>query len=312
MLPLGPTPEVGDLRLWEKPDSRPMILIVLAAVALAGGVTDLITISTVQFLRTPAGVLGVLLVIAFALLKPAYRTLAQGPAKYALLFVVAAGLAEFCNFMLPDRLAPPGASLTLTMQYVESVALFLVFFDLAADPRTFKACAGAFIGTTVALSLAVNTGLVPLQTIDARVGFLALNLNVQAFMYSTAIIGVVGWLLWRWPRYRWLDAVPVLGALSMLYALVRTASRGGAAALAVGLVCVVVFSYRRSRIWAYVALVPLLVIAAYFTLPQAQVLTQRWAAAAEGAAPTSCAMDARPSIAKINKGCVCFMIYNWK
>ncbi len=262
---------------WESPQERPLVLRLLAAGVLATSFLEGYIVSNVQFLRTPAGVMAALLVAGFILLRLGRGQWVSGPAYAAVLFLVMVSTAQACHLLFDIGPAGEGQPLPAYLQYVQVVILYLVVYDLARDPRTVKAMAVALVGSTILMSIVANAGIgeSAIQYNNTRAGVGGINLNGQAFLYSVSIVGIVGWTLIRWPRYRWFDAVLMVGVYSMLLASMKTASRGGTASLAVGILCTSILCFRRDRLRAYVVIVPLLIGGFFLMSPRAELLKQR-------------------------------------
>lgn len=271
------TAKVWPKNSWESPQGRPRLLRLLAAGVLAASFLESYTVSDIQFLRTPAGVIAALLVIGFVLNRLRRWKIDSGTAYVAILFLTITSMIQYFHFTYGTN---NFRSVLGYLQYVQVIVLFLIFLDLARDPRMIRNIGLGFICSTILMSLVANFEIEALvyRSSNSRIGVGGMNLNAQSFLYALSIIGIMGWTLERWPRLRWFDVVMIVGAYSMMLADLKVASRGGIIALVVGVLCVLVLFFRESRLWAYAFIVPLLIISLLSLWPRADVLWQRFEA----------------------------------
>jgi O-antigen ligase len=240
-------------------------LIVLAAAFIVSTYLGAIRISDFPLAENPENVVGVMLAVAFALTRFWRARLWFGPARFFLVYFVVTAILTAGRYLIERTGGVEGISeVRAYAQYAQAFLLYLIFFDLARDPRALRWWAGTFVVTTILLSLVANFGLAGAVGATAvgrgsaeRVGVLGLNLNYQGLLYAAAITGLLCWAIARWPRFGWRDWLLVGGAVSMLLALLQTGSRGGLFTLVAGLGAALFLMFRGRRWAAYALLVPL-------------------------------------------------------
>jgi O-antigen ligase len=244
---------------------RPAWLIALAAVFVVSTYLGAIHISDFPLAENPENAVGVMLAVAFALIRFWRARLWFGPARFFLVYFVVTAILTAGRY-LTDRASGEGdiSEVRAYAQYAQAFLLYLIFFDLARDPRALRWWAGTFVVTTILLSLVANFGLAGAVGAAAvgrgaaeRVGVLGLDLNYQALLYAAAITGLLCRAIARWPRFGWRDWLMAGGAVSMLLALLQTGSRGGLVNLVAGVGAALFLMFRGRRWGAYALLVPL-------------------------------------------------------
>lgn len=233
-----------------------------------------VRLSSFRFADNPATIIGLALLIGFIGYR--YRALAQVNRRNAwfVAFIVVTALEEIPRYFVLGPLW--GRAFASYLQYVQVVVLYVIFFDLARDPRVIRSVGKAFVACAALMSFGVNLSL-PWLVVErvGRHGVKAINLNGQAFIYALAIVGIFCWILARWPRFGWPELASVAASGSMLLALAKTGSRGGAAALLLGVGAATVVYLRRRRLSAYILVVPLAFAGIGAGLLTSEILTER-------------------------------------
>jgi O-antigen ligase len=216
------------------------------------------------FFENLSSVVGSVLIACFAFMRWPAARLWEGPAKYFVLYLVVSAVIEGGHSMRENRTLDL-AAWSYYFQYAQTVVLYLIFRDLFRDSRLVKWCAVAFLVSATLLSLVGNLGISGLaggaafnREGDLRVGFRGMNLNYQAVVYSIALTGITCWIVPRWPRIGTREVLLLAAGASMLFAHVRTGSRGGLAALVVGLGAAMLLMFQTRRWLAYLMIVPLI------------------------------------------------------
>ena len=248
---------------------------VLAVLFVVATFLDWVRLSSFMFADNPATILGLALLAGFIGYR--YRALTQVNRRNAwfVAFIVVTALEEIPRYFI---LGPTlwTRSFVSYLQYVQVVVLYVIFFDLAKDPRVIRSVGKAFVACAAVMSFGVNLSL-PWMAAEqvGRYGVKSINLNFQAFIYALAIVAVFCWVLARWPRVRWGELFAVVAAGSMLVALAKTGSRGGAAALLLGVGAATVVYLRRRRLSAYILVVPLALAGIGAGLLTSEIMTER-------------------------------------
>ncbi len=256
------------------PEVRPWPLRYLAAVLVAATLLDAFNLQ-IGIARNLSTLCGFALVFGFVLTRAARARYFELPGGLIVLFVILTGSVVVARALL---IASSEAlyGLRLFTQYVKVVILYVILFDLARDPRVVRLTGAAFVAASFLMSLVVNLNIEALmRSKGGRVGAEGLNLNQQALLYTLGILAVFGWLLSRWPRLRLLDVGLIGAAASMLVALVQTASRGGAAALLIGVAVALSINLRKGKVTAYVTLVPAVLFGIGVVMLSGEVLHKR-------------------------------------
>lgn len=234
-------------------------------------------------------VAGVVLSVAFVAGRLAGASIWRRPARYFWAFCLLAAGTEIARLVL--GLEGGGlSSLRVFALYAQAFLLYLIFFDVAGDRRAAMAVLSAYLIGAILLSLVANLGIggaVGATQVGRggelmRVGVLGMNLNEQAIVYGIAIAGVAARGISIWPRFRGWDWALMVGALSMLIALLRTGSRTGLGVMTLGVVCAVGLMFRGRRWATYVFLVPVLLYGLGSAVMSSAVIQARMAEAAEG------------------------------
>ena len=284
-LPLSP-PAIGRQRLTSGmlvAARRPGWLIALAAVFVVSTFLGAIHISDFPLAENPENVVGVMLAVAFALTRFWRARLWFGPARFFLVYFVVTAILTAGRYLI-ERTGGEGdiSEVRAYAQYAQAFLLYLIFFDLARDPRALRWWAGTFVVTTILLSLVANFGLAGAVGATAvgrgsaeRVGVLGMNLNYQGLLYAAAITGLLCRAIARWPRFGWRDWLLAGGAVSMLLALLRTGSRGGLVTLMAGVGAALYLMFRGRRWGAYALLVPLVLYGVGSAIMSSEVIRVR-------------------------------------
>lgn len=240
------------------------IYLALAAAFVVASFLDGVNLLAVPVAENPANVVGLLLSGLFVLTRLSHARLWTGPVRYFWVFIGLTAVLELGRWGVSMQ-SDDTRSLRIYAMYVQVFLLYLIIFDLCRSFRAVRVLAAAFVISAILMSLVANLrvgGLVGAATVGRlteaeRVGVLGMNFNLQGFIYSVAIIGIVCRSVDRWPRLDLQGWLLVGGAASMILALLRTGSRGALLTLVVGLTVALVLMFRGRRGAAYVLLVPL-------------------------------------------------------
>jgi O-antigen ligase len=262
---------------------RPGWLLALAAAFAVSTYLGAIHISDFPLAENPENVVGVLLAVAFALTRLWRVRLWFGPARFFIVYFTVTAIITVARYMTERSGGTGGISeLRAYAQFAQAFLLFLIYYDLARDPRALRWWAGTFVVTTILLSLVANLGLggaVGAAAVSRgaaeRVGVLGMNLNYQGFLYAAAITGLLCRAITRWPRFGWRDWLLAGGAASMLLALLQTGSRGGLATLVAGVGAALFLMFRGRRWAAYALLVPLILYGVGSAIMSSEVMRYR-------------------------------------
>lgn len=256
--------------------SQPWLLRFLASALVATSFLDPLQISRVPYLHNIGSIVGLLLLISFLVLRGTKTRLREYPGRYIVVFLLVTGVVEGIRAVWSADVEVLLA-LRVYLQYSQVAVLYLIFFDLAKDPKTIKWTAVAFVISTSLMSMAANLEVHWLTTgaEGGRFGAVGLNLNEQALLYSIAVIAIVGWMIAKWPRLKLPDIVLCAAAGSMLIAMVKTASRAGAVVFVFGLLVALVLFLKKGRLSAYVLLVPVVITGVVLVFFTADVLQER-------------------------------------
>ena len=198
---------------------RPGWLIALAAAFVVATYLGAIRISDFPLAEDPENLVGVLLAVTFALTRFWRARLWSGPARFFLVYFAMTAILTVARYMTERSGGTGGISeLRAYAQFAQAFLLYLIFYDLARDPRALRWWAGTFVVTTILLSLVANLGLGGAVGATAvsrgaaeRVGVLGLDLNYQALLYAAAITGLLCRAIARWPRFGWRDCRATAG-----------------------------------------------------------------------------------------------------
>ncbi len=258
---------------------RPTLLLVLLGLAGFLSIFDqVITVSSVPFMRNPAALTTALTLGLYVWYRRAGVPLYQGAQQWMIAFLFFTGLVELVRWIWTGE-----PEVFRYMQWVQVVILAIVTVDLARDRRALALVWGGVVAAVVFMGVATVVGLPTFTLVlEGRVGFAGVNLNTQGYWSALAATTVLWWLLARWPRFGWQGVITlaVLGVL--LLALVQTASRSGLLALVIGFAIVLALSLRTRNISAYATIVPVALLLAAGYLADATVLRERFAEALTG------------------------------
>lgn len=252
---------------------RPTLLLTLLGLAAFLSIFDqVITVSSIPFLRNPAALATALALGLYVWYRRESLPMLPGAQGWIAAFLLYTALLEALRSIWT------GDSEWLRyLQWAQVLVLALVTIDLARDRR-----AAAFIwgGVIAAVTFMATATVVALpgftSTLEGRVGFVGVNLNAQGYWYAMGATTAVWWLLRRWPRFGWSGALALaaLGTLSL--ALVQTASRSALLGLVMGLAAVLTLSLRARNLSAYVTVIPAALLVLAFFVADATVLQERF------------------------------------
>jgi len=258
--------------------------VVCAALFVAATFFDWVSLLPFRLLDNPATILGLLLAFGYVGLRARYAPFFRMPASLALLYLG----ATIVSVVVGGEGFEPGwgtRELPFYFQFFQAGILFLIFVDVLRDRRAVVGVVVVFFVACTAMSVLAHLGFDPNVgggRSYVRVGVKGLNLNEQALRYGLCLLGVFGWSVLRWPRFRLREWVLLACSASMLVALVRTGSRGGLAMLLFGLVLGTLLLLRRARALAYVTLVPVLIASVAYTIFSSPLVRQRIAEVERG------------------------------
>lgn len=260
------------------------VLLVLAGAVMALSVFDWVVLIDVPFLRNPAAVTAIVLMVMFAGTRLSRLRIRKGPVRWGIGFLALATVIELLRPLLPIT-SLDIVSVSHFMQWVQPVMLFVVVSSLSEDGRAFKYVWGGVVLAGVFMSLAVHLSI-PLFTIKyidtGRYGFNGVNLNAQAYWYALTGITLLWVILTRWPRFKWQEMGLAIAFFSVLLGLLGTASRSGFIALMTGLIIVLSFSLSKRKASAYVLLVPILIAVGVSAVVSNDLVLDRLGQAVDG------------------------------
>ena len=263
-------------RSWLLPQARPRLLRWLAAVFVVATFFDNYTLSRFRIADNLASVVGLVLLVAFVVLRRAGVLDLRGARGWFVAFLLVTVLEQIAWSSASYSLQQSAHSFRLYLQYVQVIVLYFIFSDLARDPRLIRNTGRVFVLAVMAMSILVNLGFLGSSNPGTgRVGVGDINFNLQSFLYAIGIVTIFCWILARWPRLGAIEIGLIVGACSMVVAAANTGSRGGAAALLVGLAVAAALSFRRKRFSAWMVAVPLAIGGIAFGLVTNEVLRGR-------------------------------------
>lgn len=240
----------------------PIILLVLAGAVMALSIFDWVALSEFPFMRTPAAVAAIMLIVIFTITRLPTMQLKKGPMRWAIGFLFLSAVIELIRVLLPASLGI-GLQIAHYLQWAQPVILFLIIMALSEDSRAFKYIWGAVVVAGFFMSLMVYFK-VPLfsESLGDRYGFSGINLNAQAYWYALTATTLMWFLLIQWPRIRWRQIGLIVCFFSVFLALLGTASRSGFLALIAGLSILLFAFLNKKNISVYFTLIPIIIVLA--------------------------------------------------
>ncbi len=262
---------------FNQPETRPRILLFLASFLLLASFIDSYTISHIPYVHNIGSVVGIFLLLSFLSLRLNKAHFLAQDCRFVLMFIVLSGFIEVVR-ILSIGTSEVFIALREFFQYVQVVILYLIFFDLAQDPRFMRWTGIAFLTGTTIMSIAanLNIGRLTRGDEDSRFGLIGLNYNMQGLLYSLGIILIMCWVLSRFHCLKGRDLFLGVCSLSMMYALVKTGSRSAALTLAAGTLITLILFFHRKRLGAYVTIVPIILIVMTLVYQEGNVLQKRF------------------------------------
>lgn len=232
---------------------RPTLLLLLASMLLAASASDDLTLLDIPFLRSVAGLLGVVLVISWVLFHRGDLKFRRG-AEYFVLCLFVVVIALTCVQVLMEA----EVRMANVLQWLQPLVLVLILIDLMRDPRAFKYIGVTFFFICLCIALAAVVGLNSIAAND-RAGFGGLNLNAQSFYYGIVWLSLVAILLYKWPRVRksWLIFLSLI--VFFQSAQIATGSRGAILATFLGFFLLLTLFLRARNASAYLVMVPVVI-----------------------------------------------------
>lgn len=260
-------------------NGRPLLLLVLlAATGFLAIFDNVITLSTLPFLRNPAAVIAATLVGLYVWYRRNGLPLLGGTYVWVLSFLAYTATLEILRGIWtgdPEFLR--------YAQWGQILVLTAISIDLARDRRTFGLAWGGIVAATAFMAIASILALPGFtQVIDGRVGFIEVNLNRQGYWYALAATTILWWVLARWPRIGWRGIASMGLLVTLVFALIQTGSRGALLSMAVGSTIVLVVSLRARNLSAYATVVPVILLLGAWYMADEAILRERLSATLSG------------------------------
>lgn len=245
----------------------------LAGAILLATLLDTMPISNIPTLRTVSGAFGIPLAILWAYSRGRTLKLPRGAFAWLSALIVAIVYMDVSRFIATGNLA-----IGNTMQWFQALIFGLILMDIARDYRAIPILMGSAF---LAIFIVAVLGLFGTEVAQGRQGAEIFNLNNQAYYLGLLVIGLLVYILARWPRLdrMGLSAWAVLSFVFMM--MVQTGSRGGLAATVAGVVVVLGLMVRRRNLSAYLTLLPLAAASAIFLFASSEAAL-RWERTLEG------------------------------
>lgn len=251
---------------------HPLLLIVLlAATGFLAIFDNVITLSSLPFLRNPAAIVAAALVALYVWYRRKGLPLYTGAFRWVLAFLIYTAVLELLRGVWTG-----GPEVLRYAQWFQALVLTVVSIDLVRDRRGFSLVWGGVVAAAVFMALSTILSLPGFTGVaDGRTGFVGVNLNRQGHWYAMGIATLLWLLLRRWPRFGW-SGVGLLASLGTLgYAMIQTGSRGALVSMVIGSAIVLVLSLRARNVSAYATIVPLLFLLGAWYLADASILRDR-------------------------------------
>jgi O-antigen ligase len=261
-----------DVRGTRDRDVRPTLLLYgLGAVALLSIFDGVVVVSSLPFLRNPAGLVALLLFALYVWYRRGGVLVYGGAYRWALALLLFTAILEVLRGVATG--VPDWARY---MQWAQVFVLMLITIDLARDRRALGIVWGGVVVGIVIMAVFSIFGLLGLAKVhEARQGFSGINLNRQGYWHVLAMISITWVLLRMWPRFGAIGVGLFIATGVLITAMLQTGSRGALVALAIGVTTTLVLSLRRRNLVAYVTLGPLILTLAAWQLSETPVIRER-------------------------------------
>lgn len=253
---------------------RPILLLVLLGLAAFFAIFDeVIALSSVPLLRNPAAIATALALGLWVWYRRHGVPIPHGAMRWIIAFLLYTAVVESLRSVWTAN-----TEWLRYLQWVQVLALAIITIDLARDRRVYVYVWGGITAAVSFMAVATVTALPGFTAdLEGRVGFAGVNLNTQGYWYALAAATFLWWMLRRWPRFGWEGVGAFLGASTVVFALVQTASRSALISLVVGVSVVLIVSLRAKNLSAYATVVPAALLLLGFFIADATVLQDRFA-----------------------------------
>lgn len=234
---------------------------------------------------------GLILVLAYFVIKGIKFRLVGPEAKWFVLFVLGSVVSVFIN--LTGKNWESFLSLRYYLIYIQIFVLYVVAKNLITDKRSVLNIVNVYVTFYVCLSVIANIRSAFVGTGPAgRLSIFSRNPNGLAFSCGIVAIFIFSWLLKKKYSRKWKTVLLCFALVSVMFTIIGTGSRGGAIAIGIGLLMVTLIAFQSSRHPRFIFIIPIVLgVFLYIGTSSNSVLVSRMQAAIEGTD-----MGARPEI----------------